>query len=149
MARGKLTMKRCPNGKVRKSPKKYRKCSLKSLNPGAKSFKKNKLNPKAKTFRKNKLNPKAKSFKMGGKKHKSKKVSAKSKKDKCECTSNVFMGVGFDMAKMNKKPSKKTGGKKKSSYNKFMSEELKRIKKKNPKMDHKKAFQMAAKNWKK
>ena len=63
------------------------------------------------------------------------------------------MGVGFDMAKMNKKASKKaskkTGGKKKSSYNKFMSEELKRIKKKNPKMDHKKAFQMAAKNWKK
>ena len=45
--------------------------------------------------------------------------------------------------------SKKTGGKKKSSYNKFMSEELKRIKKKNPKIDHKKAFQMAAKNWKK
>ena len=30
MARGKLTMKRCPNGKVRKCPKKYRKCSLKS-----------------------------------------------------------------------------------------------------------------------
>lgn len=110
MARGKLTMKRCPNGKVRKCPKKHKKCSLKSLNP------------KARTFRKNKLNPKAKSFKMGGKKHKDKKVSSK---------------------------SKKTGGKKKSSYNIFMSEELKRIKKKNPKMDHKKAFQMAAKNWKK
>ena len=31
---------------------------FKKLNPGAKSFKKNKFNPKAKTFRKNKLNPK-------------------------------------------------------------------------------------------
>jgi hypothetical protein len=141
MARGKLTMKRCPNGKLRKCAKKYKKCTLK------------RLNPKAKSFKKNKLNPKAKSFKMGGKKHhKGKKISAKSKKDKCECTSNVFMGIGFDMAKMNKKNkkvSKKTGGKKKSSYNKFMSKELKRIKRKNPKINHNKAFMMAAKNWKK
>ena len=53
MARGKLTMKRCPNGKRRSCPKKAKKCTLKRLSAKAKTFKpktKKALNAKAKTF---------------------------------------------------------------------------------------------------
>lgn len=144
MAKGKLTMKRCPNGKIRKCPNKYKKCS-KKLNAKAKSF-------KIKS-RSQKLNPLALSFKMKGGKVKTLKKSKKGKvkKENMGCTSNIFMGIGFDVNDM-KKPkikSKKIGGKKKSNYNKFMSEELKKIKKNNPNIDHKKAFKMAAANWKK
>jgi hypothetical protein len=106
MARGKLTMKRCPNGKRRSCPKKAKKCTLKKLSAKAKTFKpktKKALNAKAKTF----------SMKKGGKK-KAKKKAAK-----------------------------------KGSYIKFMSCEIKKIKKQNPKMSHKAAFKKAAANWSK
>ena len=39
MARGKLTMKRCSNGKRRSCPKKLKKCSFKRLSAKAKTFK--------------------------------------------------------------------------------------------------------------
>jgi len=40
------------------------------------------------------------------------------------------------------------GTRKLSAYNVFMKEELKRVKKSNPKIGHQDAFKMVAKNWK-
>jgi len=119
MAKGKLTMKRCPNGKRRSCPKKAKKCTLKRLSAKAKTFKpktKKALNAKAKTF----------SMKKGGKKVGKKSCSMKAGK---------------------KKAKKKAA--KKGSYIKFMSCEIKKIKKQNPKMSHKAAFKKAASNWSK
>ena len=115
MARGKLTMKRCPNGKRRSCPKKAKKCTLKRLSAKAKTFKlktKKALNAKAKTF----------SLKKGGKRPCSMKAGKKKAKKKAA---------------------------KKGSYIKFMSCEIKKIKKQNPKMSHKAAFKKAASNWSK
>jgi hypothetical protein len=75
MARGKLTMKRCPNGKRRSCPKKAKKCTLKRLSAKAKTFKpktKKALRVKAKTF----------SMKKGGKKKSCKLVGGKKPKKK-------------------------------------------------------------------
>jgi hypothetical protein len=124
MARGKLTMKRCPNGKRRSCPKKAKKCTLKRLSAKAKTFKlktKKALNAKAKTF----------SMKKGGKKS----CSMKAGKKPCSM-------------KAGKKKAKKKAAKK-GSYIKFMSCEIKKIKKQNPKMSHKAAFKKAASNWSK
>eukprot|EP00292_Cryptomonas_paramecium_P027098 CAMPEP_0113714852 /NCGR_PEP_ID=MMETSP0038_2-20120614/32885_1 /TAXON_ID=2898 /ORGANISM="Cryptomonas paramecium" /LENGTH=61 /DNA_ID=CAMNT_0000641951 /DNA_START=12 /DNA_END=197 /DNA_ORIENTATION=- /assembly_acc=CAM_ASM_000170 len=46
-----------------------------------------------------------------------------------------------------KTPTKSKAGK--SPYNVFMKEELARLKKENPKLDHKEAFKQAAANWSK
>eukprot|EP00291_Cryptomonas_curvata_P009972 CAMPEP_0172187524 /NCGR_PEP_ID=MMETSP1050-20130122/21393_1 /TAXON_ID=233186 /ORGANISM="Cryptomonas curvata, Strain CCAP979/52" /LENGTH=131 /DNA_ID=CAMNT_0012861871 /DNA_START=81 /DNA_END=477 /DNA_ORIENTATION=- len=44
-------------------------------------------------------------------------------------------------------PKKAGGAKKPTPYNAFMKEELARLKKDNPKLDHKEAFKQAAGNW--
>ena len=130
MARGKLTMKRCPNGKRRSCPKMSKKCTLKRLSAKAKSFKmksKKKLNAKAKTF----------SMKKGGKK---------------SCSYKGGMKKPCSMKNGGKKNSKhhmKAGKKGKGSYHKFMKCEIKKVKKENPKMSHKQAFKKAASNWSK
>jgi hypothetical protein len=46
-----------------------------------------------------------------------------------------------------KTTEKKSGVKKPSPYNLFMKEELAKIKKANPKMEHKEAFKKAAATW--
>ncbi|EKX44664.1 hypothetical protein GUITHDRAFT_163519 [Guillardia theta CCMP2712] len=51
------------------------------------------------------------------------------------------------MPKTSKKSEKTKKGA--SPYNMFMKEELARVKKENPDLDHKKAFKMAAENWSK
>ena len=45
------------------------------------------------------------------------------------------------------KSHKTKKSRKASPYNKFMKTEIPKVKKANPKMDHKTAFKQAAKNW--
>ncbi|KAI3655170.1 hypothetical protein MP638_003353, partial [Amoeboaphelidium occidentale] len=52
------------------------------------------------------------------------------------------------MPKAEKKEKKEGGPKKPSAYNLFMKDELARVKKDHPNLDHKEAFKKAAGNWK-
>lgn len=59
------------------------------------------------------------------------------------------MGKDKKKTKKEKKNEEKTSKQKRAptAYNVFMKKELQKIKEKDPKVDHKEAFMIAAKNW--